>query len=148
MSTIAKRFLNLFSDNEHYKYRLEGEVVFQFAPTEMRECPSDVKRVLREAILRVDQVFPWKITNGLGEPMSSIQYLGDGQDQFNNWGDGELNVWFRITPFGCYEKSKIHAYERYLEKLAEELSRQALPPGVTSVRSLFRLASAKAFEVG
>ena len=77
--------------------------------------------------------------------MPSFSYLGDAKYQYHNISPPELHVWFRIVPgIENIRRHQIHAYEKYLEKLAEELSKQDL--GATSVRSIFRLSSVKRYE--
>ncbi len=146
MSAIVNRIRKFLQGVGRYGYRAEGSIVFQFCPTENRECPAEVKALLKASIVKADEAYPWKNKNGLGDPLPSIEYLSDGKDQFNNWRGGELNVWFRVVPCGSLHKCQIHAYEHYLENLAKEIAEKNQVPGVVEVRCVFQIHSSKVYE--
>src|SRR3989344_963415 len=113
----------------------------------------ETEEAIRDAIMEVDNIFPWRDTNEYYEYNNlvapSINQIGRAENQFNNWGgrSTELCVWFTLKPGVHYvRKSQLYAYEKYLEKLAEELAGKKDELGFTSVRSVFRTGSTKKFK--
>lgn len=136
---------NLVEKGER-RYSVEGDIVFEFTPSFSRECSTETLRKLRRSIQHTDEVYPWRDKSDYdGSALPSIQYLGEHHYQYHNVARPELHVWFKIVPSAPVRKGQIHAYEKYLEKLAEELSKQQLD--VTSVRSVFRASSVERFKI-
>ncbi len=126
------------------RYEVEGDIVFEFTPSFSRECSAETLKALRRSINQTDEVYPWRDQSDYdGSALPSIKYLGEPRYQYHNVTSPELHVWFRIVPSGPVRKGQVYSYEKYLEKLAESLSKQ--PIAATSVRSVFRAGSVKRF---
>ena len=142
MRTITRLFSKLERD-----YRVEGEIVFEFTPAPGRECSVEKNEELRAAVKQATRIHPWIDWNDYDHSLApSFSYLSDSPTyQYHNISPPELHVWFRLVPgIENIRRHQIHAYEKYLKKLAEELSKKDLE--ARSVRSIFRLSSVKSFR--
>jgi hypothetical protein len=105
-------------------YTVRGAIVFIFKPPVGME--SGIRRILRGIIEEVDEKFPWKdedIPNKTG--FKSIFYLCEGHSVIQNFSTQEQHIWFTIVPqYDSMRRPQLYAYEKYLTKLAEELSRR------------------------
>lgn len=118
------------------RYEIEGSIVFEFAPSESRECSPEMKEHLESVIKHVDTIHPWKDQHDHdGSECASIWLLQFQTNQYHNIRSPELHVWFRIVPqFYQVRQHQVYAYERYLAGLAKELAKQV--PEATSVRAV------------
>ncbi len=146
MSTFTETVQRALGKKEERRYSVGGDIVFEFTPAPGRECFPEVLAELRVALKSVNRAYPWKDRNDYdGTDAPSFSHLSDGQSTYHNFSTPELHVWFHIIPgIDNVRKSQIYAYEKYLEKLAEELSKKEL--GAMSVRSVFRVGSGTTFK--
>lgn len=106
------------------------------------------QKTLRDAIVEVDNLFPWKdvMPPLANEPHKSIYYLGDGHEVTHNEKVPEKVWWFCIVPSRQdMRKGQLYAYEVYLANIAQQLSFMNLP-GVSKVNSLVETVSTQYFE--
>jgi hypothetical protein len=116
------------------KYDVNGDICFH---VDWYEAEPDLAK-LRQAITDTDQRFPWHDARGTGEPLPSIKFLSDGQVVVHNWSVPEKLIWFTIyPPFGMH-RGQVYAYEKYLEKISEELARLGLPH-ISAVHSVIAI---------
>lgn len=134
----ARNKVKTFLDGSR-NYSVEGHIVFH---SDLGTIETPLPQ-LREAILEVDKLFPWKddIYPDARDPeRESIMYLSPGE-KGGGW-KGETNLWFHLVPlWQSVRKGQVYAYEKYLAKLAEELAKKKLQ-GVESVRvkiSMYRM---------
>ncbi|MDO8565270.1 MAG: hypothetical protein Q7R67_01435 [bacterium] len=137
MRTLLERIGVSSKQPEERLYSVEGDIVFEFTPAPGHKCSAERIDFLQHVIRFVDAQFPWvDRTDYSGEKVPSIGHIGEPVYQYHNLSTPELHVWFRVVPFiNCVRKGQIHAYERYLQKLAEEAWKQNF--GTKSVRSVF-----------
>ncbi len=118
-------------------YSAEGSICFELVSANVEPNLSK----LRQMIVEIDERFPWRATNGFGEEQRSIGYLDDGHVVTHNFHVPIKMCWFWIVPMLAIQKGQIHAYEKYLDKIAEELAALQMP-GVRGVHAVMRVASA------
>ncbi len=118
-------------EKEKRNYIVTGEIIFKLA---VHDEPINDKW-LRWAIGEVDRKFLWKDSSPLkeaadleSEPIGNLQRLGDGI-KYNHIFGVSMCFWrFKLWPEQQrLMKSQLHAYEKYLATLAEELSRMNIP---------------------
>ena len=103
---------------QNRKYDVSGSIVFRLVPGVVN---PDIN-FLRGVIVATDKLFPWKDYTGIGELRPSIKYLTDGEVVVHNFHLPEKVCWFYIHPPFPLNKGQLHAYEMYLEKIAEVIS--------------------------
>lgn len=114
-------------------YSVEGYINFKFVSAEFEPNLEALERAIRE----VDARFPWKdemppLSN---EAFESIRYITTGRIRVNNWTVPEKDCSFCIHPGRSdVRRSQIYAYEKYLDKLSQELAQMKIR-GVEVVRS-------------
>ena len=148
VSTFKETVQRALGKKEERRYSVEGYIVFEFTPAPGRELPWMNLHDLRIAIKQAIRLHKWKDFNDhTGEEAGSFSYLSDGDDyQYHNITPPELHVWFHIKPgIECVRKSQVYAYEKHLEKVAEDLAENN-PQGAKSVRYVFRVGSVKEFK--
>ncbi len=130
--------------SDERRYTVEGDIVFAFTPAREDLTPQCFE-ILRNDIAFVDKKFPWKDTNHDGTEVTEMRYLGEARVTVHNFNPKEQHVFFRVVPcYDCLSKGQLHAYEKYLAKLAEEVFKiGSFKP--TSVRSVFRVVSSTSF---
>ena len=146
LSVQAWKHRNKISNflNGERHYRVEGHIAFEFVS---HDREPDL-HPLREAILEVDREFPWCDDVYPGVKFKSIHFLNAGSITRNNRTCIEYTAWFHIFPYqGNVRKGQVYAYEKYLAKIAEELSKRELP-NVKSVRSGITMTAVTSFECG
>ena len=116
------------------KYDVSGAFTLEFTSADVE--PDIV--ALRLAILVADHQFPWHGCNGLGEEGRSIRYLSDGRVGVDKWRVPVKSCSFNIHPEYAMHKGQLHAYEKYLDKIAEELALRNLPD-VREVRAVIKI---------
>lgn len=135
MRTLSNIFGFKSKERQRY-YGAEGSICLEFASADIKpELPA-----LRQMILEIDAQFPWRATNGLGEEQESIRYLDDGTVVVHNFHTPIKMCWFRIMPTFKMQKGQLHAYEKYLDKIAEELSVRQIK-GLKGTHAIMRTCS-------
>jgi hypothetical protein len=104
---------NTWDDATIRRYNVIGEITFLFTE------PSFDRSLgfFRELILAVDQQFPWSDETKYDGKGKSIRELSAG---FNL--SPTNNISFTLHPPFAMHQAQLHAYEKYLMKLAEELA--------------------------
>lgn len=105
-------------------YEVDGTIFFIL---DSADAELDLS-VLRQVIVEVDQLFPWKDEHPFtGEKFKSIKYLSEGKSKVDKWAVPVKTCFFNIYPgFERLTKGQLHAYENYLAKIAEELFKRKL----------------------
>lgn len=132
------------SESGERKYTVSGSFAFQMSWH--RDRPDLTK--FREAILEIDQLFPWHddVCLGAGEP-KGIFYVSDGKEVVQNWSIPEKVCCFNVFPrYSSLRRGQVYAYEKYLAKIAEELAKRKLP-NVCEVTSVIHVHSGTSFRV-
>lgn len=123
LQSLVYGIRNILSSNER-RYSVSGQVCFVLSSARVE---PDLN-TLRQAILAVDALHPWKDKNHFtDEEAESIKYLSDGSIKIDEWNIPEKSCWFGIYPgIENLTKGQLHAYERYLTTIAKELAKRQL----------------------
>jgi hypothetical protein len=144
-TNILEKLANAVGQNKSRDYSVTGEIVFKLSG---HQVETD-QEFLKCAIVQVAGSFPWEDTMPRWQecPVGGMHRPFDAFKKVNNWRTPEVEYWFTINP--CREdmmKSQLHAYEKHLMKLAEELSLMNLP-NVCEVRSIIHISRMDTFKV-
>lgn len=131
--------------NDERRYTVEGQIVFEY--DDSREALELCLQQLRSWIEVTDRKFSWKDKSIYdADQITKPRYISEGQITRHNAKGFGQHVRFTIVPhYDCLSKGQLHAYEKYLAKLAEELSKKNLF-GAISVRSIFKMTSVTNFK--
>lgn len=124
-------------------YSVQCEIVFTCEPIPARE-QSEIIEKLRLVLVDCDTRFPW--INGVGGANERIHDLSDGEMMVTSFrGVTEHRIRFTFIPrYYNIPRGHLHAYEKYLEKLASELHGE-YHEYVKKVQSIFQVASSRVF---
>lgn len=125
------------------RYNVSGAIAFELSWHTFEPGLT----LLAETIREVDRHFPWHDDPYPDTKFESIKYLGEGKVVVHNFKTPLKICWFTIVPgINNLRKAQVYAYEKYLSKLAEELSKSELV-GVIEVRSIIEVRSVTNFRV-
>ena len=132
--------------NGERRYSVSGSIVFEFHP-HLMDAPDP--KWFAEAIQEVDREFPWRDDVHPDVAYHARQfYLSNGEFKFHEFNNPPLqNLWFFIQHnWHNLRRPQVYAYEKYLAKLAEELSKKKIPY-ITEVRSVMEVVTATSFRI-
>jgi len=136
---LRNNIADWFGGERHYTVR--GMIAFMFSSC---EAEHDLLQ-LRTAILEADRAFPWRDDIHPETVNASIHYLSDGVIATDDFSTPEKHCRFTIVPvWDNLRKGQVYGYEKYLNKLAEEIAKRGLP-GVTEVRSVIGVRSTTSY---
>lgn len=108
-------------------YRVEGEIRL-WLNCEIENADEVDKESLQSAILEIDKEFPWVDEALPHDEYQSIRYITQGQVVTHRHNPDEKVVCiFRITPYRTMRRNQVHAYERYLFNIGQQLVKKNLP---------------------
>jgi len=89
--------------------------------------PSEFN-TLREMIKEIDRQFPWRDdTDRDSDDSLGLYEISRGEELENEDKAGDPACWFSITPKHSWmRRNQVYAYERYLAKIAQELTKKLL----------------------
>ncbi len=144
MNSILKNWLvNLLSGDattNKRDYGLLGSISFEF------HRPLSVSlQELRQAILEMDKVFPWKDKMASPDKTHSIEYLSEGKFTSPPKDISYPVVTFYIhPPMYMVFQGQIFGYRNYLGKLAEELIKMDM--SLSNVTATLEIVTATSFQ--
>ena len=118
---------------EEYRYSVTGTIAFALASA---ETPEDLA-TLRAVITHANLFYPWR--SKWESRCEEMPHLCKGRISFS----GSKKVcWFEINPPYALTKNEIYAYEKYLDGIAQALSRWHIRlNGVREVSSSIKIIS-------
>ena len=124
------------------RYDVSGSIAFEFADYAFEPDVAQLANEIRE----IDKLFPWRDNPNPRAESQSIRYLSDGKIVIHNFHTPLKVCWFHVYPVNKFiRKGQVYAYEKYLDKIAEELAKKKLP-GVVEVRSVLEVHTISSFK--
>lgn len=121
MRTLALFAQSFFPSPENY-------LVAATLSFEIVQQDKSQAEILRFAIMDIDSRFPWVDIDGFGDKVRSIGWLSTGEIVRSGLCHDKMRWSFNLeTKKQWMRKGQLLAYEKYLEKIVSELSKQSLP---------------------
>lgn len=151
-TSFINRIVSVMTGNNRH-YRVKAQIAIKLADASIETSPD----TLREAVLQVTKRNPWYDTlppcmwdSALDlrgtSPVRSDVGVSEGIRQDNYWSTPETDWWFNLHP--CrddLEQGQLRAFEKYMEKIAEELASMKLA-NVQEVRYVATTLRMKSFK--